>query len=289
MALRRFVLAASFIGGVMSSYAAQQECKGDTNQEHHLGNFNFVTSSWVENIDGRRRYVSCVANLDVGSDLLVHWFIPGPYKEYVPSSRVITRIRLRDDLNTRPVSGCLQYGGLGELTTADFLGTTDDEERNKKGDCKNQAAEVRDVGTAIGGLPPSGYADEVQVYFPSDPSNPYDTMLELTGKIGFSVDGSMYSSFFQYSVQQLQGREKGVVEEIRVEPYFPVAADKFVAAYTKANANTYALSKEGLINFKFFGESNNSWRTVEAYYQFIDKENHVVARIPMPLMLYEGQ
>lgn len=110
-----------FISLIFPSFA-KPDCKGDTRQEHHVGNFDFVTSSWTESVQGRTRYVSCVANLDPGSDLLVNWFIPGPYKHYVPASRPQKTPRLKDDGNARPIAGCLQYGGLGGTTTADFLG-----------------------------------------------------------------------------------------------------------------------------------------------------------------------
>ena len=110
------------LAGLSASQAA--DCKGDTRQEHHVGNFNFVTSSWVEDVGTMRRYVSCVGNLDANSDLLVTWYIAGPFKSYVPSEESAETPRMRADTNTRPVAGCIQYGNAGERTPAEFLGSS---------------------------------------------------------------------------------------------------------------------------------------------------------------------
>lgn len=128
------------------------------------------------------------------------------------------------------------------------------------------------------------------MYFPSDFSNPYDTMLELTGKVGFSVSDGVYNSFFNYFVQPLEGRTKGQIGDVRVEPYFPVAGEAFLAAYSKFNeSGPKALDKEGSIAFQVPGEPENNWRAVEAYYQFIDREDRVVALVPMPLLQDVGK
>jgi len=277
------------VAGVVAA-SAQTLCEGDTRQEHPVGNFNFVTNSRVEDVGTRRRYVSCVENLDRGSDLLVHWLIPGPYKQYVPSSKAVTTPRLRDDLATRPIPGCLQYGSLGEITTAEFLGTGEDEQRNLSGDCITQTSAVSEAKVVPSGLPPEGYADEVHVFFPSDISNPHETMLELFGKVGLEVDGGTYSSFFSYAVRQLEGRAEGRVEDVRVEPYFPAANDEFASAFVKSNGGMIqALSSDGNISFDIVGSKENAWRTIDAYYQFLDKGNNVVARVPIPLLQDAGK
>ncbi|MER8968451.1 tyrosine-type recombinase/integrase [Mesorhizobium sp. M0808] len=102
------MLAASLVVGVVSAEAKTCD-EGDTRQEHPVGNFNFVTSSWVEKKGKLRRYVSCVKNLDPNSDLLVTWFIAGPFQTYVPATVELPTPRLRDDISPRPVRGCIQY------------------------------------------------------------------------------------------------------------------------------------------------------------------------------------
>ncbi|MER8946538.1 MULTISPECIES: hypothetical protein [unclassified Mesorhizobium] len=284
--MRQLVLAGFSALVCLGPAAAQQnDCQGDTRQEHHPGNFNFVTSSWVEDAGNRKRYVSCVANLDAGSDLLVHWFIPGPYKEYVPSNRAKPTHRLRDDLNPRPIQGCLQYGGLQETVFADFLGTAEDNDRNKMGDCEHQAAEYKEASAGVQGLPSEGYSDQVVVYFPSDVNKPRDTMLELTGQIGLSVDGDVYRSYFKYFVQRLEGRPDGKIENVRVEPRFPVGGDFFHPAFVKFNENgPVQLTEKGSIDFLVSGSRESNWRSVEAYYQFLDTESRVLAVVPIPLL-----
>jgi hypothetical protein len=73
--------------------AAADDCQGLTPQVHNVKNFNFQTNSWVEVVENRRRYVSCVANLDTNSDLPVDWKIPGPYRGWVPSTKAVTSAR----------------------------------------------------------------------------------------------------------------------------------------------------------------------------------------------------
>lgn len=282
--MRSLVLVGALISIDGSSAMAAADCAGETRQEHHIGNFDFVTSSWVEPVGERMRYVSCVANLDEGSDLLVHWFIPGPYKSYVPSSKAVSTPRLRDDVEPRPVTGCLQFGQLGELTNADFLGTKDDQEKNGNGDCERQVAEK--IFTKAAALPDNDYADELVAYFPSDAEDPYNTMLHLRGKIGIVTDGSMYRNFFEYQVGPLEGREKGKVSDVRVEPFFPGSAEIAYAFYKDAGTDfSKVLNPSGYIAFDVVGKSLDHWKAVEAYYQFLDKNNNIVAVVPMPLLL----
>jgi hypothetical protein len=60
--------------------AKAAECpEGDTRQVHNVGNFNFVTTSWVESKGDFRRYVSCVGNLDQNTDLLKRVAINWPH------------------------------------------------------------------------------------------------------------------------------------------------------------------------------------------------------------------
>lgn len=282
--MRNSIITAGFLLLNCGFAWAAADCQGDTRQEHHIGNFDFVTSSWVEPAGERMRYVSCVANLDEGSDLLVHWFIPGPYRSYVPSSRAVPTPRLRDDVNPRPVTGCLQFGQLGEMTKAEFLGTGEDEEENGDGDCKRQAAENWILNAAA--LPDKGYADDIVVYFPSDSKDPRNTMLELRGKIGIMPKGSTYQSFFHYQVNRLAGREKGNISDVRVEPFFPGKAE-FAYSFYKESIGDFSklLKPADNITFNVIGEFSDQWRVVEAYYKFIDRNNEVVAFVSLPLLL----
>ncbi|MER9663337.1 hypothetical protein [Mesorhizobium sp. M0134] len=285
------MLAASLVVGVVSAEAKTCD-EGDTRQEHHVGNFNFVTSSWVEKKGKLRRYISCVKNLDPNSDLLVTWFIAGPFQTYVPATVELPTPRLRDDISPRPVRGCIQYGNLGERTPAEFMGTADDEERNgKEGNC----APATQVGNEPQGtdLPPDGWQDDVRVFFPSDPDDPHDTMLEVTGKIGIApipggVTGGGFQSFFAYSAKQYEGRKLGKVEDVTVTPVFPIKSDFFAAAFFKENKEATGLSRDGSISFDVLAPFSNAWRPAPAFYEFRDKHGRVLGAIPMPLFQSSG-
>ncbi|RWD70776.1 hypothetical protein [Mesorhizobium sp.] len=266
------------------------DCSGDTRQEHHVGNFNFVTSSWVEEVGNRRRYVSCVANLDPDSDLLVTWLIPGPYDSYVPDGEAALTPRLRDDLNPRPVDGCLKYANLGATTTAEFLGTEEDGARNNADNsCGQKSSAIQEKKTAAGGLPPEPYADDIRIFFPSDPSHPHDTMLEVTGKVGIKAEGGSYTSFFDYSARPYKDRPDGRLEDVMIAPSFGKDSP-FLDAFMASNKPSYTLEKRATITFTVSGSADHKWQSVEGFYYFVNsKSGQVLSALPVPLLQDTGK
>jgi hypothetical protein len=270
---------------VLASQALAADCQGDTRQEHHVGNFNFVTSSWVEDFQGRKRYVSCVGNLDPHSDLPVTWVIPGPYEGYVPDSEATITGRLEDDLSPRPIDGCLKYGPSHAPTIAQFLGTADEDERNKADSGCTQrptSVQLKDVGA--GGLPNEPYVDNIRIFFPSDPSRPRETMLEVTGRVGIEPAGESYTSFLEYYAHRYKDRPDGKIEDVLVQPGFPVSSKTFMEAYSASNKPTYQLQEKDRITFMVSGNADHNWRSVRAFYLFMNRDHKVLAAIPMPLL-----
>jgi hypothetical protein len=255
---------------------------GDTRQVHNVGNFHFVTNSWVEHQGNLRRYVSCVGNLDQNTDLLVTWFVAGPSGTYVPSDQVSMTPRMSNDLDPRPVNGCIKYGNLGDRTPAQFMGSKADEDANTKGNYCQTGSEDAKQSVAENGIPADGWRDQVRVFFPSNPENPHDTMLEVTGVIGIEPKGDSFESFFSYQANQYKGRTEGNPEGISVRPVFPYAGDFFIKAFSENNNPFKAMGREGDIRW-MVKDPKPSWAPVPAYYEFVDRENRVLGSIPMPL------
>ncbi len=282
---RLSILALVLASGIFPAPATQaKDCKdGDAPQPHHVGNFNFLTSSWVETVDNMRRYVSCVSNLDPNSDLMVTWFIAGPFQSYVPATEEAKTPRMSDDLNPRPIDGCIEYGHSGERAPAQFMGTARDEERNDEGDFCRHGVTAKQVSSSDGELPPKGWTDEVRIFFPSDPDNPHDTMLELVGRIGLRTEGtSQFKTFFSYSAKQYAGRTKGNIDDVKVVPRFPDQEQFFAPAFYATNKDGVPLSADGSVEWNVTGDFK-SWAPVPAYYEFRDKKDRLLSAIPMPL------
>lgn len=231
--------------------------------------------------------MSCVANLDAGTDLFVNWFVPGPFKQYVPADEATVTPRLRDDLNARVIESCIEYGNLGEITKADFIGTTDDQHNNGNiPKCGQTYSETTRIEPVKKSLPANGWFDEIRIFFPSDLSNPHDTMLEVSGKIGLKVNGNGdgYTSFFDYEAKQYKDRPKGEIDQVSIQPFFPLRGEVFSAAFLSSNKEqATSLSKSGQITFNVEGSTNQKWRVVDALYEFRDKQDRVLAAIPIPL------
>jgi hypothetical protein len=275
---------------ISSSPSLASDCAGDTRQEHHLGNFNFVTSSWVEKAGKRRTYVSCVGNLDPNSDLPVDWIIPGPHGGYVPDDEARLTGRLEDDTNPRPIDGCLKYGPSHAPTVAQFLGTAEDEKRNKTdANCRPAPTSVQDTHVGASGLPTEPYTNEIRIFFPSDPSRPRETMLEVTGRVGIEPEGNTYTSSLVYHAHRYKGRPDGQINDVLVQPGFPVSTDAFMQAYSASNKPSYVLREKDRIAFTVQGSANHIWRTVRAYYLFTNRDRQFLAAIPMPLLEDTGK
>ncbi|MER9574917.1 hypothetical protein NKI78_04590 [Mesorhizobium sp. M0400] len=275
------LLVGSLIAFASPSNAA--DCPtGDTRHEHHVGNFNFVTNSWVEEVGKLRRYVSCVGNFDRDTDLLVTWHVAGPKGTYVPSDDVATEPRMSNDLNPRVVNGCIKYGNLGDYTDAQFMGSTADEAENAQ---DNPCAEANIFGgheLAKPGIPEDGYSDQVRVFFPSNPDKPRETMLEINGMIGIAAKDGAFESYFTYSAHKYKDRPDGDPDNIRVRPRFVTAPESYYKAFFENNKELIPLGYKGNIVFKV-SEATSSLVPVTAYYEFISPDDRVLGSIPMPM------
>ncbi|PTE08820.1 hypothetical protein C9427_19380 [Mesorhizobium helmanticense] len=264
----------------MSAVAA--DCKEGNRQEHHPSSFNFVTSSWVEDQGNLRRYISCVGNLDAGTDLLITWYIAGPFSSYVPSDEAVYTPRLRPDLNPQPVAGCIKFGSNGEHTPAEFMGTAADQEENTRySPCKGGQAAVHAV-MGDDRLPADGYRDSVRIFFPSDPEDAYATLLELNGEIGIRPRDNAFESYFNYTLQRYKDRPDGRPEDVSIRPIFPDAYSKtLLAAYAEANPEPKLLSEKGEIAFTV--ASAGTGRPINAFYEILGRSGEPIAALPMPM------
>jgi hypothetical protein len=280
--LKCFAFAIVMISFLSVASHASDCTRGSTRQEHRVGNFNFVTNSFVEEAGKLMRYVSCVGNFDSGTDLLVNWYIAGPFNTYVPSDDVAYGPRMSDDLVPIPINGCIKYGNLGDHTPAQFMGTAAEQAENGKGSPCVVAQSTGDVKKAEPGVPEGGYEDVVRVFFPSNRERPRETMLVVDGKIGLSPTGDGYVSYFSYTAQPYKDRPDGNPEQVRVRPAFPFAQDIFLKAFYNSNSEAVPLQKEGKISF-IVASAGKDWIPVPAFYEFIDESGELLGAIRVPV------
>ena len=116
------------------------------------------------------------------------------------------------------MNGCLEYGHLGDVTVAEFLG--DAAEQASTGNPAEQACRqqvgitnVQRTGAIIE-APEAGWTDEATIYFPSDTKETRDSMLQVAASFGVSKDNDgQLTAFFRYTANRVDGRERATLSE----------------------------------------------------------------------------
>jgi len=180
---------------------------------------------------------------------------------------------------------------LHEFTSAEFLGTADDEAENNanKDKCTKSVTEKGSAKILQKPLPENGWTDDIRVFFPTDVKRPYETMIEVSGAIGISGKSDGYVSFFNYIANRLPGRTAGDVDAVVVSPVFPDTGGYFSSAFAQEHQKAPTLGPKGEIGFHIFGKPYDNWRAVRAYYRFEALDGTVLAQIPLPLFQEVGR
>ncbi len=185
----------------------------------------------------------------------------------------------------------MEYGYFHHPTTAEFIGTAEDDATNKdqKALCGQRSANNGSAEIEPSPLPEDGWKDDIRVFFPTDLTRPHDTMIEVTGTIGIKrkIDG--LESYFYYAANRLDERPDGNVDSVLVSPEFPKFEKYFSPAFAQSYSKLPILGGEGEIAFHVFGKPDDNWQAVQAYYRFEDRNGNVLAVIPMPLFQEVGR
>jgi hypothetical protein len=284
-------------------------CDGTTEQTHEIGtNYKFVTNAKVEPITGSAysRYVSCVFNPDLNNDILITWFIPGPYETWVLANHSEPWPRRQPIGPSSVLVGCIEYGNLGERTVAEYTGSDGDAADENKEDEKNCVIKAKGQSagenkpTSAGEKKPAAAAgekkqgsnnpiesfkDDFSVYFPSNPSKPHDTMLKMAGNLGIvKKDDTNYLSVMEYTLSQAEGRPDGSTKGIKLRPQFTGAAEMVLPYFKKFHPEEdIQLSDNKEVVFAVSGGSE--WRLSSGTYEILDSDNKKLAAIRIPLFV----
>ena len=274
-------------------------CDGTTEQTHEIGtNYKFLTNAKVEPIPGSayERYVSCVFNPDLNNDILITWFIPGPYETWVLANHSEPWPRRQPIGPSSVLVGCIEYGNLGERTVAEYTGSDGDAADENKEDEKNCVVKAKGQSAGEQKPTPSGekkqglnnpiesFKDDFSVYFPSNPSKPHDTMLKMAGNLGVvKKDDTTYLSLMEYSLSPAEGRPDGSTKGIKLRPQFTGAAEMVLPYFKKFYPEDIQLSDNKEVAFTVSGGSE--WRLSFGTYEILDSDNKKLAAIRIPLFV----
>ncbi|MBP2237086.1 hypothetical protein J2Z31_003600 [Sinorhizobium kostiense] len=262
-------------------------CTGEY-QPHEKGDFRFKTASSFEEGNSLHIYRTCVLNEDPQNDLKVSWYIPGPHLTWLPPHERIDFSRRSIDPDARPLKGCIEYGHLGDVTIAEFLGDKAEEaltaEPNEQA-CRQQAGlQVLPGGKKEIDPPKFGWTEDYTIFFPSDIEDVRETMLKLSATVSIKeTDDGAYRTYFVYSVAPYDGRKGGDPEAVRFRAIFPDAIPYLQELYAAQVA-----AEPRVLGFK--GESAFTISRAEKYrpapmlLEFLGKENQILAVLQVTVL-----
>ncbi|RWM38733.1 hypothetical protein [Mesorhizobium sp.] len=267
------------------------ECNGEY-QPHNKGEFLFKTGSSFEEGSPLHVYRTCVLNLDPENDLKVSWYIPGPHLTWVPPRQVFDFPRRSADANARPLKGCFEYGHLGDMTIAEFLG--DETEEALTGSATEQACRQQVGLQASPGSdkeidpPKDGWTQDYTIFFPSDLENVRETMIQLDATVSVKNDGEgSFHTIFQYSARPYEGRKAGDPEAVRFTAFFPGASrylEQVYAAMVGAEPVTLGFKGE---RFFTIGRAER-YRPAQMSVHFLGKREETLAVLQVTVLAPVG-
>jgi hypothetical protein len=289
----RFRISFAFLLPLLFSQlpALATDCEGTVEQKHTVQpNFVFFTNSQVFPKDGSgyTKYETCVYNPDPVNDIHVTWFVPGPYDSWVPKTSSTLWPRRQPDGDASPMDGCIRYGNLGEATVAQYFGSVEDQKAESapfEKDCilkaKGQAAVESPAASTV---KLATFTDAFRTYFPSDPLNAHNTMLQLDGTIGIKkISEKEYDTVLTYALSRAEGRLEGSVDGIKIRPHFTGDAEVLLNFYSKLYPPESPIEKYSTIQFPVFGTDN--WRLSSGTYEFLDKDDRRLGIVKVPLFI----
>ncbi len=308
----RGVIAASLIALLMigseASSAQNERCPGNPAHVKHTPpiGFNFETDSLAKRgRNGYREFYTCVRNHD-DVEVRIIWYVP-KFISWVPPTTQDYHPRMRNDILARPITGCLQYGTIGKMVYAEFLGTAAEEnlatEQVEK-ECKGLRDEVTpappderetQMGAAqgLGDLQPITL--DYAIHFPSELKNSGKTLLRFEGFVDLRpYSSSGYKAQLNYEVTKAAGYPDGDPAKIRIFERFTGVAESLYPFFNNAYPDGFSPAlggtltdknpmTKGTISFEVSG--GESWELASAEFEFRDNSEQLVGMISIPVFV----
>jgi len=128
------------------------------------------------------------------------------------------------------------------------------------------------------------FSDKFRIFLPSDPTNPFDTMLMIEGDIVFLPDGnSSYISILEWNITRINGREKSDPSLVYVRPRFDGSSKDLSRFYFKNNKELTE-SKQSKISFTVT-DLPDIVKMTYATYEFVTAQGIVLGAVQVPLFV----
>ena len=264
-------------------------CENSPYQHHPKGPHNFQTSSAFEASDSLHLYWSCVRNLDQNpnNDLKVDWYIPGPHNVWIPGGKQHEHPRRSADPDFRPLNGHLEYGHLGDVTIAEFLGDRDEEKRAAAETEEQQTAadrfQNRPANQTTFPSPQQGWSDSFRLFFPTDSRHTTDTMIQLDATVYVSFHNDAVDTRIEYSARNLEARNGGDPSQITFLLRFPYSERSLAEiVYKRVTTEPIILGNHGEISFS--APQSNYYRIAPMRLWFFSRDNRMVGALEISVL-----
>jgi hypothetical protein len=200
--MRTRVLSATAIYALSIGYAyaecGPQKCPGELRQPHgDSDGYSFVTTSRIYPQANVFVYETCVENTS-DRDMDFNWFVPGPNTRVPSGFSCINPRPMLNHKNLDTYPGCLLYGNNWTRDRGNFFPHITDQSRIED-EIKYKHCEVS-VSVTKGSIDDddimkqatlalqSGIETNLDVFLPSNPKEPTNTMAHVVAKVSLTLD-----------------------------------------------------------------------------------------------------
>ena len=271
--------------GSLSSQSYAGTCRGSLHSEHNIGSFDFQTESAISDTDGGRfAYYACVKNL-MNEYLRTFWYVPGTMR-WTPPNEDNEDVRYFEDKQDKIFLGCLEYGNVGDTTKAQFQGILDDEQKivnEQQNGCENaRPYSTKYLGNSNKeGKEAEELKREINIFVPSDETNPSKTMMTMRGILGlFRTGDNEFSTVLEYYFQPYGDARDGDPTKLKLFPQ-RIPGDTSVALAFLKTADGIALTEKGTISVPYSVNSNPIIDNVT--YNIVDQKGALLASFSAPI------
>ena len=265
-------------------------CENTKYQTHYKGAHEFKTSSaFVARDNTLHIYWTCVHNLDVNprNDLRIDWYVPGPNAAWIAGAQRVDTPRRSPDRRFRVIRGRLEYGNLGAVTVAEFLGDASDASKADKNQrqANTTATQLRNrpVKETTFARPKEGWSDAFRLFFPTDRDNTSDSMIQLNAKVSVDFFQEKARTSVSYNAMRLEGRNQGDPTQVTYVVRFP-SREKFLAkiVYQQLPYRPQPLGHKG--QFEFLFEQADRYRITYMEIQFRGPRNKLLGLLKASIL-----
>jgi hypothetical protein len=287
---RRAVLVSSLliVGLLTICHGASAACSGDTPKSHQPQTYNFLTNSEFKRCSSYVCFYTCFESKMTGTneDLRLHWYIPNHLAWLPPGETSLEHRIASNDRHVVVQNTCVEYGNVGRSVRAPLIVTQTEEgsaveEAGKDSCAPRLVRKVDDKTSAQKDL--ASVTLPIRRFFPSDGKRPTETMLVMTGEIGFQPFEKSFKTYLNYAIEQYPGRKEGDPETLRLKPRLENETE-FLGPYFRELYKDGAaqLSKKGFISFSAPVDNPN---IASALFDIVDKNGGVVSTMTLPVFV----